>query len=110
MILTMLYRLQAGVSLVDAILGKVAWAPLCAFGFRPVRRAIDSAAVTQILPELCRLYSLVLGGMSIDHVKCFHLMPHAMVLVCRRRSRAPVAPAAYRPRRGVHGAMIIAVK
>ena len=38
------------------------------------------AAVTQVLLELCRLRGWAVAGMSIDYVKCFNLIPQAVVL------------------------------
>ena len=76
----MVYRLWAGVRLVDAIASQEAWAHLAAFGFRPARSALDRAAVTQVLLELCRLRGWAVAGMSTDYVKCFVLIPQAVVL------------------------------
>ena len=45
-VLSMVYRLWAGVHLVDAIEWQESWAQPAAFGFRPVRSAMDGAAVT----------------------------------------------------------------
>ena len=79
-VLSMVYRLWAGVRLVDAIAWQEAWAHPAAFGFRPARSALDGAAVTQVLLELCRLRGWAVAGMSIDYVKCFDLIPQAVVL------------------------------
>ena len=49
-------------------------------GFRPARSALDGAAVTQVLLELCRLRGWAVAEMSIDYVKCFDLIPQAVVL------------------------------
>ena len=64
----------------DAIAWQEAWAHPAAFGFRPARSALDGAAVTQVLLELCRLRGWAVAGMNIDHVKCFALIPQAVVL------------------------------
>ena len=77
---SMVYRLWAGVTLVDAIAWQEAWAHPAAFGFRPARSALDRAAVTQVLLELCPLRGWAVAGMSIDCVKCFDLIPQAAVL------------------------------
>ena len=53
--LSMVYRLLAGVRLVDAIAWHEASAEPAPFGFRPARSALDGAAVTQVFLELCRL-------------------------------------------------------
>ena len=79
-VLSMVYRLWAGVRLVDAIAWQEAWAHPAAFGLRPARSALDGAAVTQVLLELCRLRGWAVAGMSIDYVKCFDLIPQAVVL------------------------------
>ena len=79
-VLSMVYRLWAGMRLVDAIAWQEAWAHPAAFGFRPARSALDGAAVTQVLLELCRLRGWAVAGMSIDYVKCFDLIPQAVVL------------------------------
>ena len=54
-VLSMVYRLWAGVRLADAIAWQQSWAHAAAFGFRPARSALDGAAVTQVLLEMCRL-------------------------------------------------------
>ena len=36
--------------------------------------------MTQVLLELCRLQGWDVAGMSIDYVKCFDLIPKAVVL------------------------------
>ena len=76
----MVYRLWAGVCLVDAIAWQESWAHPAAFGFCPARSALAGAAVTQVLLELCRLRGWAVAGMSIDYVKCFDLIPQAVVL------------------------------
>ena len=79
-VLSRVYRLWGGIRLVDAI----AWQETCvqpsAFGIRPARSAVDGAAVTQVLLELCRLNRWAVAGMSIDYVKCFDLILQAVVL------------------------------
>ena len=72
--LSKVYRLLAGVRLADAL----AWQG--SFGFLPATSLVDGAAVTQVLLELCRLRGWAVAGMSIDDVKCFNLIPHAVVL------------------------------
>ena len=47
---------------------------------RPCRSALDGAAVTQVLLELCRLRGWAVAGMSIDYIKCFDLIPQGVVL------------------------------
>ena len=78
--LSTVYRLWAGVRLADAIAWQESWAHPAAFGFRPARSALDGAAVTQVILELCRLQGWAVAGMSIDYVKCFDLIPQAVVL------------------------------
>ena len=79
-VLSMVYRLWAGIRLEEAIRWQEGWAHPCAFGFRPARSALDGATVTQVLLELCRLKGWAVAGMSIDYVKCFDLIPQAVVL------------------------------
>ena len=79
-VLSMVYRLRAGVRLADAIVCQESWAHPAAFGFRPTKSALDGAAVTKVLLELCRLCRRAVAGMSIDYVKCFDLIPQAVVL------------------------------
>ena len=79
-VLSMVYRLWASIRLADAIAWQESWAHPSAFGFRPARSAMDGAAVTQVLLELCRLRRWAVAGMSIDYVKCFDLIPQAVVL------------------------------
>ena len=66
--LSMVYRLWAGVRLVDAIAWQDFWAHPAAFGFRPTRCPLVEAAVTQILLELCHLRAWTVAGISIDYV------------------------------------------
>ena len=54
-VLSMVYRLWAGVRLADAITWQESWAHRAAFGFRSARSVMDGAAMTQVLLELCRL-------------------------------------------------------
>ena len=79
-ILCMVYILWAGVRTADAIAWQESRAHPAAFGFRPARSAVDGAAVTRILLELCRLRGWLVAGMSIDYIKCFDLMSQAVVL------------------------------
>ena len=79
-VLSMVYRLWAGVRLGDAIAWQESWAHSAAFGSRPARSALHRAAATQVLLELCRLRGWAVVGMSIDYVKCFNLIPQAVVL------------------------------
>ena len=65
---------------VDAIAWQESWAHSAAFGFGPATSAPDWAAVTQVLLELCRLRGWAAAGMSIDYIKCFDLIPKAVVL------------------------------
>ena len=74
-IVSMVYRLWAGVRLVDAIAWHESWAHPAAFGFRPTRSAVDGAAVTQVLLELCRLRRWAVVEMSIEYIKCLDLIP-----------------------------------
>ena len=79
-VLSMVYRLWAGVRLVDATAWQESWAHPAAFGFRRARSALDGAAVTQMLLELCRLRGWAVAGTSIDYVKCVDLIPQSVVL------------------------------
>ena len=47
------------------------WAHPCAFGFRLAQSALDGAALTRVLPKLCRLKTWTVAGMSINYAKCF---------------------------------------
>ena len=76
----MVYRLWAGVRLVDAIAWHESSAHPAAFGLRLARRALDGAAVTQVLLELCRLRGWGVAGMIIDYIKCLDLIPQAVML------------------------------
>ena len=79
-VLSMVYRLWAGARLADTIAWQESWAHPAAFGFCPARSALDGVAVTQVLLELCRLRGWAVAGMSIDYVKCFDLIPQAVML------------------------------
>ena len=72
---SMVYRLWGCVRLADAIAWQESSAHPAAFGFRSATGALDGAAVTQVLLELCRLRAWTVAGMSIDYVKCFDLIP-----------------------------------
>ena len=61
-VLSMVYRLRAGIRFEEAIRWQDAWAHPCAFGFRPAQRALDGATVPQVLLELCRLKGWALRG------------------------------------------------
>ena len=74
-VLSMVYKLWAGVRLADAIAWQESCAHPAAFGFRSAKSALDEAAVTQVLLEVRRLRGLAVAGMSIDYVKCFDLIP-----------------------------------
>ena len=36
--------------------------------------------MTHVLPELCRIWRWAVARMSMDYVKCFNLIPQAVVL------------------------------
>ena len=76
----MVYRLWARVRMVDAIAWQEASANPAASGFRLARSALNGAAMTQVLTEPCRLRGWDVAEMSIDYVKCFHLIPDAVLL------------------------------
>ena len=73
-------QVVGGRALADAIVGQESWAHPAAFGFRPARSALDRAVVTRVLLELCRLRGWAVAGMSIDYIKCFDLIPQAVML------------------------------
>ena len=79
-VLSTVYRLWAGITLEEAIRWQEALAHPCAFSFRPARSALDCATVTKVLLEVCCLKGWAVAGMSIDYVKCFDLIPQAVVL------------------------------
>ena len=82
-VLSMVYRLWAGVRLADAVAWQASWTHPGVFGFPPAKSALDGAAVTQVLLELSCLRGWAVAGMSID-IKCFDLIPHAVVLAAHR--------------------------
>ena len=65
----MVHRLWAVVCLADTIAWQESWAHPAAFGFRAARSALDGAALTHVLLELCRLRRWAVVEMSIDDVK-----------------------------------------
>ena len=78
--LSVVYRLWAGTRLWEVLRWQETWAHPEAYGFRPARGALDAAAVTQVLLELSRLKGWTLFGVNLDYVKCFDLIPQAVVL------------------------------
>ena len=79
-VLSVVYRLWAGTRLWEVLRWQETWAHPEAYGFRPARGAFDAAAVTQMLLELSRLKGWTLFGVTLDYVKCFDLIPQAVVL------------------------------
>ena len=79
-VLSMVYRLWAGTRLWEVMRWQESWVHPRAFGFRLARGAVDAATVTQVLLELARLKGWRLEGLSLDYVKCFDLIPQAVVL------------------------------
>ena len=79
-VLSMVYRLWAGTRLWEVMRWQESWVHPRAFGFRLARGAVDAATVTQALLELARLKGWRLEGLSLDYVKCFDLIPQAVVL------------------------------
>ena len=79
-VLSMVYRLWAGTRLWEVMRWQESWVHPRAFGFRLTRGAVDAATVTQVLLELARLKGWRLEGLSLDYVKCFDLIPQAVVL------------------------------
>ena len=79
-VLSMVYRLWAGARLWEVMWWQEAWVQPRAYGFRLARGAVDAATVTQVLLELARLKGWRLEGLSLDYVKCFDLIPQAVVL------------------------------
>ena len=79
-VLSMVRRLWVGVQTVDSIAWQGAWAHPAAFGLRRTRSTLEGAAATQVLLELCRPRGWAVAEMSIDYVKCFDLIPQALVL------------------------------
>ena len=79
-VLSVVYRLWAGTRLWEVLRWQETWAHPEAYGFRPARGALDAAAVTQVLLELSRLKGWTLFGVNLDYVKCFDLIPQAVVL------------------------------
>ena len=78
--LSMVYSLQRGLRLADAIAWQESWAHPVAFGFRSTRSALHRAAATQVFLQLCCLRGSVVAGMSIDYIKCFDLIHQVVVL------------------------------
>ena len=79
-VLSMVYRLWAGTRLWEVMRWQEAWVHPRAYGFRLARGAVDAATVTPVLLELARLKGWRLEGLSLDYVKCFDLIPQAVVL------------------------------
>ena len=79
-VLSVVYRLWAGTRLWEVLRWQETWAHPEAYGFRPARGALDAAAVTQVLLELSRLKGWTPFGVNLDYVKCFDLIPQAVVL------------------------------
>ena len=79
-VLSMVYRLWARTWLRDVLLRQEAWAQPEAYSFRPCRGAIDGVGVTAVLSELAQLKKWNLAGLSPDYVKCFDIIPQALVL------------------------------
>ena len=57
-----------------------AWVHARAYGFRLVWGAVDAATVIQVLMELAQLKECQLQGLSLHYLKCFDLIPQAVVL------------------------------
>ena len=79
-VLSMVYRLWAGTRLWEVMRWHEAWFYPQAYGFRLARGAMDAAMVTEVLLELAWLKGWRLEGLSLDYVKCFYLIPQAVVL------------------------------
>ena len=79
-VLSVVYGLRAGTRVWEVLHWQETWAHPEAYGFRPARGALDAAAVTQVLLELSRLKGWTLFGVNLDYVKCFDLIPQAVVL------------------------------
>ena len=79
-VLSMVYRLWAMTLLWEVMRWQEARVHPRAYKFRPARGAVDAAKVTHVLPELARLKGWQLEGLSLDYVKCFDLIPQAVVL------------------------------
>ena len=79
-VLSMVYRLWAGVLWADDMAWQESEAHPTAFGFCPARSTLDEAAATEVLLELCPCQGWAVAGMIIDYVKCFDLIPGAVVL------------------------------
>ena len=77
--LSVVYRLWAGTRLWEVLRWWQTSAHLEAYGFPPACGALDAAALTQVLLELSRLKGWTLFGVNLDYVKCFDLIPHAVV-------------------------------
>ena len=77
-VLSMVYRLWAGTRLWEVMRWQEACIHPRAYGI--TWRAVDAATVTQVLLELARLKGWRLEGLSLDYVKCFDLIPQAVVL------------------------------
>ena len=79
-VLSMVYRLWAGSRSLEVMRWQEACVHPRAYGFRLARVAVDAATVTQVLLELARLKGWRPEGLSLDYVKCFDLIPQAVVL------------------------------
>ena len=78
-VLSMVYRLWARTRPRDVVLWQEAWIHGEACGFRPCRGAIDKVGVTTVLPKPTRLKGRNLGGLGFHYVKCFDIIPQAVV-------------------------------
>ena len=56
------------------------WAHPTTYGFPSAGSALDGVAVTEVLLELCRLRRWAGGGLNIDYVDRFNIIPQAAVL------------------------------
>ena len=79
-VLSMVYQLWAGTRLHDVLLWQEVWAQPEANGFLPCLGAIYGAQVRAVLLELAWLKGWNLAGLSLDYVKCFDIIPQAVVL------------------------------
>ena len=76
LVLSVVYRLWAGIRLADAMRWQEGWIHPEAYGFRTGRGAMDAASLLQVLVELVGAGGLrSLSGFGLDYKKCFDPMP-----------------------------------
>ena len=79
-VLSQLYRAWAGLRMEESMVWQEEWAHPLSYAFRPKRGALDAASLLALLLELHRLLRRRFGGIGLDYIKCFDLIPQAQLL------------------------------